>query len=85
MGYQEPNPSDSKATLALVMGILALVLNGLIVFGILGLVFASQARKMGNTSGKVTAGFVMSIIGLVFGILAWFVCVPALCTIGMLV
>jgi len=76
--YQQPHPGDSKATVALVMGILALVVSGLI-FGILGIIFASQARKLGYEGGKATAGLVMSIIGLVFNAITLIVCVPILC------
>ncbi|MCL2855036.1 MAG: DUF4190 domain-containing protein [Defluviitaleaceae bacterium] len=60
-GHGTP-PGDGKATLAMVMGILSIFFGPL--FGILGLVFAGQAKKEGNAGGKLTAAYVCSCVGL---------------------
>lgn len=56
-------PEDGKATASLVLGILGILCCG--PCAIVGLIMALQAKNAGNTSGKVTAGMVLSIIGLV--------------------
>lgn len=68
------NPTG-QATLALVMGIIALVgwiLMALasIVTGIVGICAAVSGRKS-TSRGMATAGMVMSIIGLVLGVATW--------------
>jgi hypothetical protein len=73
------HPSKGLATASLVMGILALVLDG-IIFGILGIIFAAIAKKKGFEGGVATAGLVMSIIGLVLGIVIYAVCGPLICS-----
>ncbi|MCL2619753.1 MAG: hypothetical protein FWD97_02305 [Defluviitaleaceae bacterium] len=57
-----PPPGDGKATLAMVMGILSIFIGP--IFGILGLIFASQAKKEGFEGGKLTAAYVCSAVGL---------------------
>ena len=68
------NPTG-QATLALVMGVIALVgwiLMALasIVTGIVGICAAVSGRKS-TAKGMATAGMVMSIIGLVLGLVTW--------------
>jgi len=65
-------PGKGKAIAALVLGIIAIFLP--IPFldlacGIVGLVLASSAKKEGFTGGLRTAGFVLSIIGTIWGAL----------------
>ena len=86
--YQQPGggrpPPDQTgrgfAIASLVMGILALTIDG-IIFGILGIVFAVIAKRSGFTDGFATAGLVMSIIGVASGIILWAICGPVICTL----
>jgi hypothetical protein len=57
--------SPENANLALVFGILAIVLGG-VIWGILGLVYASKADP---TDSKTKAGKILSIIGIVFWVI----------------
>ncbi len=58
---------DGMYTASLVLGLLATLMGGLIL-SILGLVFSVKSRKKlrekNETNGMVTAGFILSIIGL---------------------
>lgn len=69
MPNYEP-PGKGKATGSMVCGICSLVLGfplvGLIL-GIIGLILSSQAKGEGYYGGMRTAGFVLSLIGLIFG------------------
>lgn len=65
----QKQPGDGAATGCLVCGIISIFICGLIL-GIVGLVLGSNAKKQGYVGGKLTAGIVCSIIGLVgWGIL----------------
>ena len=66
---------------AVVMGILSLTIEG-VIFGILGIIFAGTAKMKGFGGGAATAGLVMSIIGLVLGIVVWATCGPLLCSLS---
>lgn len=57
-----PPPGDSRATLAMIMGIVSIFAGP--IFGILGLIFAGQAKKEGFVGGKLTAAYACSIAGL---------------------
>ena len=87
--YQDPQgPVSGKqsgqgaAVGSLVCGILAAVL-GIFLFGgvvslilaAVGLVLASKAKKEGFSGGLRTAGFVLSVIGLVVGAVGLIACV----------
>lgn len=65
--------SKSNSTISLIMGILSLVFCCCSVIGIIpgivGIIFASKARRDGETSGMATGGLVCSIIGIVFGVI----------------
>lgn len=73
-GYQNYNNvprsdgASSSGTASLVLGILGLLSGGGL-FSIIGLVLASSAKKKGDTSGVRKAGFITSLIGLIFFIL----------------
>ncbi len=80
-----PNPqellelatAESKATSALVFGLLSLFCCG-IIFGPLGIIFGSASngvyKKYNRSSNpKATAGFVLGIVGLVFSCIGFFV------------
>lgn len=67
-------PGEREATISLVLGIVAAVLlcTGIftlasLVLGIIGLVYASKSRNLGFTGAIRTAGFVLSLIGIVIG------------------
>ena len=94
--YQDPQgPVSGKqsgqgsAVGSLVCGILAAVL-GIFLFGgvvslilaAVGLVLASKAKKEGFSGGLRTAGFVLSIIGLVFGAIGLIGCVACAGVLG---
>ena len=74
-------PGKGAATGALVLGIVGLVIalfiNGPVglVAGIVGLVMASKAKKEGFSGGIQTAGFVLSILAVVFGALGLVACI----------
>lgn len=69
----EKQPTDAKAVVSLVMGILSIVAcccYGIgIVPAIVGLILAIISKKK-NPSGVATAGLICSIIGLVFSVIA---------------
>jgi len=65
-------PGRGLAIASLVLGIASLFL-GLIV-GIVGIVLAILAKKQGFNGGIATAGLVLSIIGIVFGVFWLILC-----------
>ena len=62
-----------QAITSLVLGILSVVFSFLgisllaVICGIIGLLCANSAKKVGFSGGMRTAGFVISIVGLAFG------------------
>ena len=66
---------------SLVLGIISVVMAVLFsgfgwlaaILGVIGIVLGSSARKKGE-KGVATAGFVLSIIGLVLGLLMYIAC-----------
>ncbi len=81
----------SEATVSLVLGILSILcwffraFSPLaLLFGILGLYFASKSKKCGFNGGIRTAGFVCSLIGLIGGALALVACIACTGTLTML-
>lgn len=67
-------PGKGKATAALVLGIIATVcyffgVSAIIsvICGIIGLVMASKSKQEGFEGGMRTAGFVMSLLGVILG------------------
>ena len=67
---QTPPPGDGNATTSLVLGII-------------GLMQASKAKKLGNTSTKRTAGFILSLIGLIGGSFVFIACVACSAAVGV--
>lgn len=61
-------PGDGKATGSLVCGIISLFFAG-IILGIVAIALGMQAKKEGFVGGKVTAGIVLGVIGIVGAVL----------------
>ena len=94
--YQSPQepvpgqqPGQGAAVVSLVCGIIAVVLAFFgysailsLILGIVGLVQASKAKKEGFSGGQRTAGFVLSVIGLVFGAIDLVECVACVGLLG---
>ena len=75
-------PGKGAAVASLVLGIIAVVLWFFgytsivsVILGIVGLVCAGNAKKAGFMGGLRTAGFVLSLIGLIGGGIAFVACV----------
>ena len=74
-------PGKGAATASMVLGIIAVVLwffgyGALVsvILGIIGLVLAGNAKKAGYNGGMRTAGFVLSLIGLIGGAVFFVAC-----------
>ena len=75
-------PGQGAATGSLVCGIIAVVCWFFgyttiisLILGIIGLVMASKAKREGYTGGTRTAGFVLSLIGVIVGAIVLVACV----------
>lgn len=75
-------PGKGAATASLVLGIIAVVLWFFgysailsVILGIIGLVCAGNAKKAGYDDGIRTAGFVLSLIGLIGGSVVFISCI----------
>ena len=73
----------------MVLGIISVVLwffgySALVsvILGIVGLILASNAKKAGFVGGMQTAGFVLSLIGLIGGAIFFVACVACAGAIG---
>ena len=82
-------PGKGAAVASLVLGIIAVVLWFFgytsivsVILGIVGLVCAGNAKKAGFKGGLRTAGFVLSLIGLIGGGIAFVACVACAGAIG---
>jgi hypothetical protein len=71
-----------KATASLVLGIISVVCwffgySAIIsvILGVIGLILAGKARKEGFEGGTRTAGFILSLIGLIGGAFVFIACV----------
>lgn len=77
-----------KAVASLVLGIIGVIFWFFgyssilsIILGIIGIVLSSMAKKEGNSEGIRTAGFVLSLIAIIGGAIAFLACVA--CVGGM--
>jgi hypothetical protein len=84
-------PGQGVATASLVLGIIAVVCwffgwssIASVVLGIVGIILAGKSKAAGFTGGTRTAGFVLSLIGLIGGAIAFVACVACVGTIGAL-
>lgn len=87
--YNGKTPGKGAAIASLVLGIIAVVLWWFgyssaisVILGIIGLVLASSAKKAGYTGGIRTAGFVLSLIGLIGGAIFFVSCVACVGILG---
>ena len=83
-------PGKSNATASLVLGIIAVVFWFFgyssilsVILGIVGLIQASKAKELGYQDAIRTAGFVLSLIGLIGGALAFVACVACVSCAGI--
>ena len=91
-GYNNYNgdvPGKGAATASMVLGIIAVVLwffgySSIIsvILGIIGLILAGNAKKAGYNGGIRTAGFVLSLIGLIGGALFFVACIACVGVLG---
>lgn len=84
-------PGQNDAVVSLVLGILSVVLWLFslscffsIVLGVLGLVYASKSKQRGFDGGIRTAGFVLSLIGVIGGAFVFIACIACVGAIGAL-
>lgn len=82
-------PGKGAAITSMVLGIISVVLwffgySALVsvVLGIVGLILAGNAKKAGFVGGMQTAGFVLSLIGLIGGAIFFVACVACVGAIG---
>ena len=82
-------PGKGAATASMVLGIIGVVcwffgVSSIVsvVVGIIGLILASNSKKAGFVSGVRTAGFVLSLIGLIGGAIFFVACVACVGAIG---
>ena len=83
-------PGQGAATGSLVCGIIAVVCwffgvttIGSLILGIIGLILASKAKKEGFSGGTRTAGFILSLIGVIVGAIVFIACVVVIGALGM--
>lgn len=76
-------------TASLVLGIISVVFWFFgwgsivsIILGIIGLILAGQSKKQGFEGGTRTAGFVLSLIGLIGGAFVFIACVACVGALG---
>ena len=84
-------PGKGAAIGSLVCGIVSIVFwfFGItsilsLILGIVGLILSSSAKKAGYNEGLRTAGFVLSLLGTIFGALIFISCVACLGAAGTL-
>ena len=91
--YNELNknvPGKGAAIASMVCGIVSIVFwffgvtaIASLILGIVGIILANTAKKEGYNDGLRTAGFVLSIIGTVFGALIFVSCIACAGVLGV--
>ena len=83
-------PGKSNATASLVLGIISVVFWFFgyssilsVILAIIGLAQAGKARELGYEDPIRTAGFVLSLIGLIGGALAFVACIACVSFAGI--
>lgn len=84
-GYPDNERGKNAAVTSMVLGIVAVVLWFFsfaavvsVVLGIIGLVYANKAKTEGFRGGFYTAGFVLSLVGLIGGAIVVIVSIIAI-------
>lgn len=87
----DPEKGKSHATASMVLGIIAVVCWFFgyssilsVVLGVIGLILAGKAKAEGFEGGTRTAGFVLSLIGLIGGAVVLVACVACVGSLGLL-
>ena len=93
MGGYQPNgeiPGKNKAIASLVLGIISVVLWFFgyssilsVVLGIIGVVMASKSKEEGYDENIRTAGFILSVIGIIGGAIFFVACVAGVGMAGI--
>lgn len=93
MGGYQPNgeiPGKNKAIASLVLGIISVVLWFFgyssilsVVLGIIGVVMASKSKEEGYDENIRTAGFILSVIGVIGGAIFFVACVACVGMAGI--
>ena len=93
MGGYQPNgeiPGKNKAIASLVLGIISVVLWFFgyssilsVVLGIIGVVMASKSKEEGYDEIIRTAGFILSVIGIIGGAIFFVACVACVGMAGI--
>ena len=93
MGGYQPNgeiPGKNKAIASLVLGIISVVLWFFgyssilsVVLGIIGVVMASKSKEEGYDENIRTAGFILSVIGIIGGAIFFVACVACVGMAGI--
>lgn len=88
---QDPEAGKGAATASLVLGIIAVVCWFFgyssilsVLLGLIGMILAGKAKQEGFEGGIRTAGFVLSLIGLIGGALVLAACVACVGSLGLL-
>ena len=91
MGSNSSEPGYNKAIASLILGVIGVILwffgfSTIIsmILGIIGLVLASSSKQEGYEGGIRTAGFVLSLIALLGGVIAFIACVACVGSIACL-
>ena len=93
MGGYQPNgeiPGKNKAIASLVLGIISVVLWFFgyssilsVVLGIIGVAMASKSKEEGYDENIRTAGFILSVIGIIGGAIFFVACVACVGMAGI--
>lgn len=93
MGGYQPNgeiPGKNKAIASLVLGIISVALWFFgyssilsVVLGIIGVVMASKSKEEGYDENIRTAGFILSVIGIIGGAIFFVACVACVGMAGI--
>ena len=83
---QGQEPGKGNATASMVVGIIAVLFWWFgysaiisVVLGVVGLVLAANSKNAGYNGGMRTAGFVLSLIGLIGGAVVFVSCIACSC------